>query len=168
MISRIDIIRGHHDDLKMPKHNSDGLINCLRQRQDSLVRGPEGHLTKLTGKLWARTLFFLLSDHQNEMHCPFYQISVPSLLPFTGTIIGAVGRRAGALFFALHRDYFIMTRNFTAVYQDLVPFRSFTVTRSSLPSTGTGKKHGTATLRYRSGQAPTAPNQTAGPLVAST
>jgi hypothetical protein len=38
--------------------NSDGLIKCLRQRQDSLVRGPEGHLTKLTGKLWARTLFF--------------------------------------------------------------------------------------------------------------
>jgi hypothetical protein len=38
------------------------------------------------------------------------------------------GRRAGALFFARHRDYFIMTRNFTAFYQDLVPFRSFTVT----------------------------------------
>jgi hypothetical protein len=50
--------------------NSDGLIKCLRQRQDSLVRGPEGHLTKLTGNLWARTLFFLLSDHQNEKHCP--------------------------------------------------------------------------------------------------
>jgi hypothetical protein len=33
---------------------------------------------------------------------------------------------------------------------------SFIVARSSLPSPGTGKKHGTATL--------TAPNQTAGPL----
>jgi hypothetical protein len=32
------------------------------------------------------------------------------------------------LFFALHRDYFIVTRNFTAVYLDLLPFRSFTVT----------------------------------------
>ena len=26
-------------------------------------------------------------------------------------IVGAVGRRSGALFFARHRDYFIMTRN---------------------------------------------------------
>jgi hypothetical protein len=32
------------------------------------------------------------------------------------------------LFFARHRDYFIVTRNFTAVYLDLVLFRSFTVT----------------------------------------
>ena len=40
----------------------------------------------------------------------------------------AGGRRAGALFFARHRDYFIVTRNFTAVYLDLVPFNSFTVT----------------------------------------
>jgi hypothetical protein len=39
------------------------------------------------------------------------------------------GRRAGALFFALHRDYFIVTRNFTAIYLDLVPSPSFTVTR---------------------------------------
>ena len=69
---------------------------------------------------------------------------------------GAVGRRAGALFFARHRDYFIVTRNFTAIYLDLVPFHSFTVTRSSLPSTRTGKKQVTATQ--------TAPNQTAGPL----
>jgi hypothetical protein len=50
-----------------------------------------------------------------------------------------------------------VTRNFTAIYLDWVLFNSFTVTRSSLPSTGTGKKHGTATQ--------TAPNQTAGPLV---
>ena len=39
------------------------------------------------------------------------------------------GRRADALFFALHRDYFVVTRCFTAVYLDLVPFNSFTVTR---------------------------------------
>jgi hypothetical protein len=38
------------------------------------------------------------------------------------------GRRAGASFFALHRDYFIVTRNFIAIYLDLVPFNSFTVT----------------------------------------
>jgi len=41
--------------------------------------------------------------------------------------IGAVGRRAGASFFARHRDYFVMTLNFTAAYLDLLPFRKFTV-----------------------------------------
>jgi hypothetical protein len=71
------------------------------------------------------------------------------------------GRRSGALFFARHRDYFIVTLNFTAVYLDLLPSRRFTVTRSPLPSTGPdsyrdGKKQVTATQ--------TAPNQTAGPL----
>jgi hypothetical protein len=40
----------------------------------------------------------------------------------------AAGQRAGALFFARHQDYFIVTRNFTAIYLDLVPFHSFTVT----------------------------------------
>jgi len=49
----------------------------------------------------------------------------------------AVGRRAGALFFARHLDNFIMTRNFRL-------------------SIGTGKKLGTST------RTPT--NQTAGPL----
>jgi hypothetical protein len=127
------------------KPNTDGLIKCLRQRQDSLVRGPEDHLTKLTGNLWARTLFFLLSDHQNEMYCTIHQILAPPLLPFTGTIIGAVGRRAGTSFFARHLDYFIVTRNFTAIYRDLVHSNNFILTRNSLPFTGTGKKRGTAT-----------------------
>jgi hypothetical protein len=45
-----------------------------------------------------------------------------------GSIVGAVGRLVGAPFFALHRDYFIVTRNFTAVYLDLVPSSSFIVT----------------------------------------
>ena len=40
------------------------------------------------------------------------------------------GHRAGALFFALHRDYFIVTRNISAIYLDWVPFNSFTLTRS--------------------------------------
>jgi len=57
------------------------------------------------------------------------------------------GQRSGALFFALHRDYFVVTRNLTAVYLDLVPSNSFTVTRNLLPSTGTGKKQVTATPR---------------------
>jgi hypothetical protein len=44
------------------------------------------------------------------------------------SIFGLAGRRAGAVFFALHRDYLIVTRDFTAVSLDLVPSRSFTVT----------------------------------------
>jgi hypothetical protein len=60
------------------------------------------------------------------------------------------------LVFCSHRDYFVVTRTFTAVYLDLLHSRSFTVTISSLPPTGTGKKRGTATQ--------TAPNKTAGPL----
>ena len=79
--------------------------------------------------------------------CSIYKILWhPDSFVSRDSIIGAVGLRAGALFFARHLDYFIVTRNFTAVYQDLVPSRSFTVTRSALSSTGTGKKRGTATL----------------------
>ena len=44
------------------------------------------------------------------------------------SIFGLAGRRAGASFFARHLDYFIVTRNFTAVYLDLVPLHNFTVT----------------------------------------
>ena len=47
------------------------------------------------------------------------------------SIIGAAGHRSGALFFARHRDYFIVTQNFTAIYLDLVPSRNFTVTLGS-------------------------------------
>jgi hypothetical protein len=59
--------------------------------------------------------------------------------------VGAVGRRSCALFFARHQDYFIVTRNFTAIYLDLVPSTSFILTPNSRPLTGTGKKQGTAT-----------------------
>ena len=40
------------------------------------------------------------------------------------------GKRVGALFFARHLDCFIMTRQFTSIYQDLVPFRQIIVTRN--------------------------------------
>ena len=73
-----------------------------------------------------------------------------------GQHLWLAGRRAGALFFARHQDTFIVTRNFAAIYLDLLQSRQITLTRNSLSSTGTGKKLGTATL--------TAPNQTAGPL----
>ena len=59
---------------------------------------------------------------------PFIKLSVTGQLHLPGQHHRAAGRRAGALFFARHRDYFVVTRNFTAVYLDLVPFNSFTVT----------------------------------------
>ena len=59
----------------------------------------------------------------------FYKILWhPDSFVYLDSIIGAVGRRAGALFFARHRDYFIVTRNFAAIYLDLVSFNSFIVT----------------------------------------
>jgi hypothetical protein len=61
--------------------------------------------------------------------CSIYKIQWhPDSFIYLDSIIGAVGRHAGALFFALHLDYFIVTHNFTAVYPDLVPFNSFIVT----------------------------------------
>ena len=35
------------------------------------MRGPEGHLTKLTGKLWARTLFFFYQIINTKCIAPF-------------------------------------------------------------------------------------------------
>ena len=122
--------------------NSDGLIKCLPPARTVSQSVPKSMREKFKSSINFGTTgqFHLPGQH----HC-------------------LAGRRAGALFFALHRDYFIVTRNFAAVYLDLLPFRSFTMTRSSLPSNGTGKK-----TRHRdhaeAWQAPTAPNQTAGPL----
>jgi hypothetical protein len=61
--------------------------------------------------------------------CSIYKILWhPDSFISRDSIFGLAGRRAGASFFARHRDHFIVTRNFTAVYLDLLPFRSFTVT----------------------------------------
>ena len=117
--------------------NSDGLIKCLPPARTVSQSVPKSMREKFKSSINFGTT--------GQFHLP-------------GQHLCLAGRRAGALFFALHRDYFIVTRGFTVVYLDLVPFRNFTVTRSSLPSPRTGKKLGTATLRYRSGQAPTAPN----------
>ena len=117
--------------LIITNHNSDGLINCLRQ----------------PGQLQSQPLKSMREKFLPFIKfCSIYKILWhPDSFVYRDSIIGAVGRRSGALFFARHRDYFILTLNFTAVYLDLVPFRSFTVTRSLLPSTGTGKKQVTAT-----------------------
>ncbi len=129
----ISIIR----QIKNPNHNSDGLINCLPPTQDSFVTSP---------KIYARKL------------CSIYKILWhPDSFVYRDSIFGLAGRRAGALFFARHRDYFIVTRNLHCHLSGLGTVsqlhRDPKLTR---PSTGTGKKHVTATQ--------TAPNQTAGPL----
>jgi len=60
---------------------------------------------------------------------PFINLCTPRQFSLPGqSLRRAAGHRAGALFFALHRDYFIVTLNFTAVYRDLVPLNIFTVT----------------------------------------
>ena len=73
--------------------------------QDSFVISP---------KIYARKL------------CSIYKILWhPDSFVSRDSFFGLAGRRAGALFFARHLDYFIVTRNFTAIYPDLVPFRQF-------------------------------------------
>jgi hypothetical protein len=47
----------------------------------------------------------------------------PRLILLPGQSQWAAGHRADALFFARHQDYFIVMRNFTAIYRDLVLFR---------------------------------------------
>jgi hypothetical protein len=60
---------------------------------------------------------------------PFIEFTAPRQFRLPGqSLCRAAGHHAGALFFALHRDYFAVTRNFAAVYLDLVPSNSFTVT----------------------------------------
>jgi len=118
------------------KPNSDGLIKCLPPTQDSFVPRP---------KIYARNF------------CSIYKILLqPDSFISRDSFFGLSGRRSGALFFARYLDNFIMTHNFTAIYLDLLSLPRFTVTRSSHPLAGTGKKQVTATQ--------TAPNQTAGPL----
>jgi hypothetical protein len=80
-----------------------------------------------------------------EKFAPFISFTAPRQIRLPGqSLRRAASHRAGALFFALYRDDFIVTRSFAAVYLDLVPSRSFTVTRSTLSSTWTGKKQVTA------------------------
>jgi hypothetical protein len=52
----------------------------------------------------------------------------PGQFRLPGQYLWLAGRRSGVLFFALHRDYFVVTCNFSAVYRDLLPFNSFAVT----------------------------------------
>jgi hypothetical protein len=92
------------------KHNSDGLIKCLPPTHDSFSVNPKIYAFKF---------------------CSIYKILWhPDCFVSRDSIFGLAGRRAGASFFARHRDYFIVTLNFTAIYLDLVPLHKFTVTPS--------------------------------------
>jgi hypothetical protein len=69
---------------------------------------------------------FIRSSKRNALH---FSSNFGALPPAVyRDYVGAVDRRAGASFFARHLDYFIVTHNCTAIYLDLVPFKSFTVT----------------------------------------
>jgi hypothetical protein len=94
--------------LKNTLPNSDGLIKCLPPTQDSSVTSP---------KIYARNFFSVKKI-----------LWQPDSFVFRDSIFGLAGRRAGALFFARNLDYFIVTRNFTAIYLDVVPSNSYTVT----------------------------------------
>jgi len=64
-----------------------------------------------------------------EKFQPFIEFTGPRQFYLPGqSLRRAAGHRAGAVFFARHLDSFIVTRNFTAVNLDLVPFLSFIVT----------------------------------------
>ena len=80
-----------------------------------------------------------------EKFVPFIKFTAPRLFRLAGQSLRAAGHRAGAVFFARHLDSFIVTRNFSAIYPDWWRLDNFILTRNSLPSTGTGKKRGTAT-----------------------
>jgi hypothetical protein len=79
-------------ETKNPKHNSDGaIIKCLQPTQDRFVTSP---------RIYARKL------------CIFYKMLWhPDSFVSWDSIVGAVGQRAGALFFDRHLDHFIVTRN---------------------------------------------------------
>jgi hypothetical protein len=78
-------------ETKKAKANSDGLIKCLRQRQDRFVTNPKIYASKVS------------SIYKMQWY--------PDSFIYLDSIIGAVGRRADTLFFARHRDYFVVTRN---------------------------------------------------------
>jgi hypothetical protein len=72
-------------------HNSDGLINWLRQ----------------PGLLQSQPL-----KSMREKFLPFISFTAPRLFRLPGqSLRQAAGHRAGATFFARHLDYFIVTRN---------------------------------------------------------
>ena len=130
-----------------PTANSDGLIKCLPPTQDNFVTSPN---------IYARKL------------CSIYKILWhPDSCVSRDSIFGLAGLRASALFFARTEtisSWHETTRSLNRTWYHLTvsPWPL-----ASRPSTGTGKKQVTSTLRYRSGQAPTAPNYCSAALTIS-
>jgi len=77
--------------------------------------------------------FFFLSDHHYDMFLPTYQISEPTLLPTYRDSIGLQANAQVSWFLQRHLDYFIVTRQISFTYRDLVPFRQFIVTSDLSP-----------------------------------
>jgi hypothetical protein len=89
--------------------NSVGLINCLPQ---------------------PGTVSQSIPTSMPLNSVPFIKSCVTGQFRLPGQHHRAAGRRSGVSFFARYLDYFIVTRNFTAIYRDLVPSRQFIVTRN--------------------------------------
>jgi hypothetical protein len=122
--------------LKKTHYNSDGLIKCLRQRQDSFSVNPNIYAFKFC------------SIYKNLWH--------PDSFVYLDSIIGAVGRRTGASFFARTETISSWLGTSQQSIRTWYYLAASPWPEATRPSTGTGKKQCTATQ--------TAPNQTAGPL----
>jgi hypothetical protein len=94
---------------KPPVANTDGLIKCLPP---------------------ARTVYQSVLKSMREKFKSSINFDTTGQFHLPGQHLWLAGRRAGALFFARHQDYFIMTRKFASTYRDLVPFRRIIVTQN--------------------------------------
>jgi hypothetical protein len=110
--------------------------------QTAFVRGPEGHLTKTIGNLWARTLSFSF-DHFIIMTCSF-PLSKFRRLPsshLSGLTVGLPAYAQLSWFLQSHLVNFTVTLDSapsTGIRPStgIIPSASFTVTQNLQPSTG--------------------------------
>jgi len=100
----------------------------------AFVRGPEGHITKALGDLWARTLFLLFIRSSKRNALPLLP-NFSALLPSIYRDFRWVGGPTLKLSWFLHRhlDSYIVTQN-SRLSPGLVRSIQFIVTRQ-LPST---------------------------------
>jgi hypothetical protein len=91
--------------------------------------------------------YFVISPKSlyKQIHFNLSNFVAPGLFLLPRQSFGAVGRRAGALFFARHQDYFIVTRNYAFNYRDMIPSNSFIVTLGFTATYRDWQKLGTAT-----------------------
>jgi hypothetical protein len=77
----------------------------------------------------AGQLYLNIQKSIREEFNPLIKTCVTRTNPATETKSIGLQANVGALFFARHIDYFIMTQNHTSIYRDLVPSRQIIVTR---------------------------------------